>query len=53
MMMGVFAGMIQALLVVAWLGVGIYMIVLATRFVNAVEWIARSLARQAPDRPVL
>ena len=29
----------------------LYMIVLAKRFVNAVEWIARSLSRSFPERP--
>jgi len=34
-----------------WLAVIVYGIVLATRFVNAVEQIARAMAVQGPDRP--
>ena len=42
--------MVPMLFFVVWLGVIVYMIVLATRLVNAVEQIARSLTHQArPD----
>ena len=33
-----------------WLGLGIYLILLATRLVHAVEQIARSLGQRPPDR---
>lgn len=34
-----------------WLGAVGYVLLLATRLVNAVEQIARSLAPRLPDRP--
>lgn len=39
------------LVFLVWLGIIIYVVFLATRFVNAVEQIARSLAQRLPDRP--
>jgi hypothetical protein len=43
---------IPLLFFVLWLGLIVYAIVLATRLVNAVEQIARSLNRQhPPDLP--
>lgn len=39
---------VPMLFFVVWLGLIVYMIVLATRLVNAVEQIARSLTRQPP-----
>ena len=43
-------GMVFPLLVfLAWLSVIIYALVLATRLVNAVERIARSMAPRPPD----
>jgi hypothetical protein len=39
---------IPVLFFVVWLGLIVYVIVLATRFVNAVEQIARSFTRQQP-----
>jgi hypothetical protein len=51
MPMNVLTVLFPMLALVLWLGLAIYLLMLATRFVNAVEWIARSLARQAPDKP--
>jgi hypothetical protein len=34
-----------------WLGVIVYVLLLLTRLVNAVEQIARSLPQRLPDRP--
>ncbi|MEO8519923.1 MAG: hypothetical protein ABI603_01090 [Acidobacteriota bacterium] len=41
------------LVFLVWLGAVVYVILLATRLVNAVEQIARSLAPRLPDRPQL
>ena len=38
-------------ILVVWLGVIVYMIVLATRLVNAVEQIARSMTTRLSDSP--
>ena len=40
---------VPLLLMLVWLAVIIYMVVLATRLVNAVEQIARSLATRPRD----
>ena len=37
------------LLFIVWLGLAVYLILLATRLVNAVEGIARSIDRASPD----
>jgi hypothetical protein len=44
---------IPTLFFLLWIGLIVYGIVLATRFVNAVEQIASSLSRRPPDRPQL
>jgi Ca2+/Na+ antiporter len=49
--MSVLMPVIPMLVFLLWLGLIIYGIVLATRFVNAVEQIAQSLSRRSPDRP--
>ena len=46
-------GMVPALFFLVWLGVVIYMIVLATRLVRGVERIARSLERDTRSGPPL
>jgi len=42
---------VPLLLFVVWLGVIVYMIVLATRLVKAVEQIARSMTARLSDSP--
>jgi hypothetical protein len=42
---------IPFLVFLVWLGVVIYLILLGTRLVTAVEQIARLLAQRLPDRP--
>jgi hypothetical protein len=37
------------LFLILWLGLAVYLILLATRLVNAVERIARSIDRGLPD----
>lgn len=42
---------IPFLFMLVWLGLLVYGIMLATRFVNAVEQIARALSQRTPDLP--
>jgi hypothetical protein len=43
---------VPLLLMLLWIGLIVYLLVLATRLVSAVEQIARSLAPRGPDRPL-
>jgi hypothetical protein len=52
MMVNPLLSLVPMLFLLVWLGLIVYGVLLATRLVNAVEQIARSLAERPPERPV-